>query len=825
MLILAALLMAGVLAGNWISLPPEWAIALALSAAGVALAAVWLGQRCDGAVTQRVGISDDRLGMAAGIADGVRQMALIATVVLTGWANYTWQTAPISPHDLRHLIPDEGAIVTLRGQLMATPERRRAGVVERTSLRIHAESITRRGQSLAARGMVMVTTTNRLGESFYAGQIVEVDGVLIQPEHAKAPGLYDRRESLRRRGIYFELNTDKHTRWNLIRQSSSPRPPLADRFRAWARHNLSRGQPEQDEALELLWAMSLGWRTALTGEVAAPFMRSGTMHFFAISGLHIGLVAGIFVVLLRVLRVPRGWVGVVAIPLLWFYTAATGWQPSAVRATVMMTLILAAWSLKRPVNILNSLGMAAFLILLWDPQQLFRASFQLSFAVVFSLALVMPPIVERLQAGVRPDPFLPRELWPRWRRWVLEPSYWLVGAIAVSFCAWLASLPLIAHYFHLFNPVALLANVPVVACGTLALVSCMGSFICGGWLEPLTILFNHSAWFFMNCMMAISQWTADLPGAWQYVRAPAPWMMAGWYAVLFGVGTGWFFKPNVRRWALSGGGVFVVLLMASWQTDQQEVRITMLPEGPMIHVEASAHTTGLLIDTGDAMAVEYTVQRHLQTRGVDALQAVALTHGIGHHIGGFTNLLAAQPLERVYLSHAKSSSRFQKIVLAELATREGLKNVVSARDTIGPWTVLHPAKADDFSKSTDDALVLRGEFHGVRVLLLSDVGLDGCQAMLARDVDLRADIVVTAIPSYGEPLNPGLLRIINPKVIIIHDSKFPIAERAPMPLLKRLRDSGAQVFSVRAKKGIRLTVTLNGWRIENSVGELCRSQD
>ena len=204
---------------------------------------------------------------------------------------------------------------------------------------------------------------------------------------------------------------------------------------------------------------------------------------------------------------------------------------------------------------------------------------------------------------------------------------------------------------------------------------------------------------------------------------------------------------------------------------------------------------------------------------------MALTHGIGHHIGGFTNLLAAQPLERVYLSHAKSSSRFQKIVLAELATREGLKNVVSARDTIGPWTVLHPAKADDFSKSTDDALVLRGEFHGVRVLLLSDVGLDGCQAMLARDVDLRADIVVTAIPSYGEPLNPGLLRIINPKVIIIHDSKFPIAERAPMPLLKRLRDSGAQVFSVRAKKGIRLTVTLNGWRIENSVGELCRSQD
>lgn len=825
MLIIAVLFMAGVLLGEWITISPVIIFTLALVAAGVTLAAVWLGQRCDGAVTQCVGFLDDRLGMASAVADVVRQVALIATIVLVGWANYTQQTAPISPYDLRHLIPDEGAIITLRGELAATPESRRAGVVERTSLRIRAERITRRGRSQSVHGTVMVTTTNRLAENFYAGQIVEVDGVLIQPERAKAPGLYDRRESLRRRGIYFELNTDKLTRWKLIPQSSPPRRPLADRFRAWGRHNLSRGQPEQDEALELLWAMSLGWRTALTGEVAAPFMRSGTMHFFAISGLHIGLVAGIFVILLRVVRVPRGWVGVVAIPLLWFYTAATGWQPSAVRATVMMTLILAAWSLKRPVNILNSLGMAAFLILLWDPQQLFRASFQLSFAVVFSLALVMPPIVDRLQTRVRPDPFLPRELWPRWRRWILEPSYWLVGAVAISFCAWLASLPLIAHYFHLFNPVALLANVPVVACGTLALASCMGSFICGGWLEPLTVLFNHSAWFFMNCMMAISQWTSDLPGAWQYVRAPAPWMMAGWYAVLFGVGTGWFMKPNVRRWALGGGMVFAISLVAAWQTDRQEVRLTMLPEGPMIHVEASAHTSGLLIDTGDAMAVKYSVQRHLQSRGVDALHAVALTHGVGHHVGGFTNLFAAQPLDRVYLSHAKSSSIYQKTVLAELAQHEGLKQVVSAGDTIGPWKVLHPARADDFSRSTDDALVLRGKFHSVRVLLLSDVGPDGCQAMMARDVDLRADIVVAGIPSYGEPLSPGLLRIINPKVIIIHDSKFPIAERAPKELLNRLRASGAQVFSVRDKKGIHLTITPNGWQIEDSIGVLCRSRN
>jgi ComEC/Rec2-related protein len=715
-------------------------------------------------------------------------------------------------------------MATIRGEIVSSPVLRRSGFADRLQLQVNVNSTRIEGRWQPARGRILISTTNQLGADYFAGQRIQVDGVLGEPDAAASPGLYDHRETLYRRGIHRELRTDEFSHWELLPQSPPPSRPVAHGFRNWARNNLSKGMGESDEALELLWAMSLGWRTALTSEVAAPFMQTGTMHLFAISGLHIALVAGILVALLRVMRLPKNWAGAVAIPLLWFYTAATGWQPSAVRASVMMTLILGSWALKRPVNVLNSLGAAAFLILLWDPQQLFRASFQLSFVVVFSLAIVLPHFNDWLRALIRPDPFLPRQLWSWRRRWLLALGYWVIGGLAVSISAWLASAPLVANYFHLFSPIGLLVNVPVVLCGGLALASCMGSLLCGGWLEPVTVLFNHSAWFFMRCMMAISQWGADFPGAWQYVRSPAPWMMAGWYALLFGLGTGRFLKPAVRRWALGGGVVFALLLVLSWQTDRQEVRITMLPGGPMVHMEAAAHRPGLLIDTGDAMAVEYIVPRHLRTRGVDELSAVALTHGIGHHVGGFTNLLAAQPLERVYLSHAKSLSKYQKTVLKELAQRDGMKRVVAAGDTIGPWTVLHPAKADDFPKSSDDALVLRGEFHGVRVLLLSDLGAEGCQALMAREIGLRADIVVVSIPSYGEPLNPGLLRIIEPRVIVVHDSQFPITKRAPAGLLKRLSASGAKVFSVRVKKGIRLSITSRHWQLENSAGVLWRSR-
>ena len=149
--------------------------------------------------------------------------------------------------------------------------------------------------------------------------------------------------------------------------------------------------PVEDEELRLLWAMTLGWKTALTDEVSEPFMRSGTMHIFAISGLHIALIAGILVAVLRAAQLPRGACGALIVPVIWFYTAATGWQSSAIRSTIMMTVIIAGWSLRRPSNLLNSLAASGFIILVWEPSQLFQASFQLSFFVVLSIALLLPP--------------------------------------------------------------------------------------------------------------------------------------------------------------------------------------------------------------------------------------------------------------------------------------------------------------------------------------------------------------------------------------------------------------------------------------------------
>ena len=754
------------------------------------------------------------LDLAGGLSEIARVVLLMAIVVLMGWFNYTRETSIISPHDLRRTIPENGVIATVRGRIIAPPKIQRFGTRERVQLSVDVSSIRLRESWKVGYGRVVVITTNKLGLAYNVGKQIQVDGVLSPPESASSPNFYDHRQQLLRLGIYHELRADVLSKWAVY--PDLPAPSWSERFRKWGRSVLSRGFPSNDPAIELLCAMSLGWRTGLTGETAEPFMRSGTMHLFAISGLHVALVAGILVALLRVIRMNRQWAGAVAIPLLWFYAGATGWQPSAVRATTMITLVLSAWVFKRPVNLLNSLGMAALLILLWNPQQLFRASFQLSFAVVFSLAIVVPPVVEWLHAQVRPDAYLPQQLWPRWRQWVLWPSYWLASALAVSFGAWLASLPLVAHHFNLFNPVALLANVPVVICGMAALASCLASLLFGEWLEPVSVLFNHAAWFYMNAMMAISHWAADLPGAWQYVRSPDPWMMIGWYVLLFAIGAGWILKAKLRPWLLGVIVVFVSTLFWAWKADRIEVRISFLPDGPVIHMEGE---NGMLIDCGDERMVEYVIPRHLRARGTDKVGVLVLTHSVKHHAGGVVDLLEEQPVTQVCLSHARSTSKVHKMVLETLGS-SNRKRIVSAGDKIGYWEVLHPALGEDYSRSSDDALVLVGEFHGVRILLMSDLGGEGRQALIKRDIDLRADVLVVSVPDRSSVLGLGMLRLVQPKVVLVHDCDFPVTERAPTDWLKEIRSSGAQVFSVRKLGGIRLTVKPDDWRLEDSQGIL-----
>lgn len=736
-------------------------------------------------------------GFLALFAPATRRVALPALLVLVGWAHLNLRCAVLSPHDLRRIAGPEPDWVTVRGTLCATPQLRRTDESAREPWRTLAEvdvlQLRRRGEWLPAVGRVRVSTPGRLGAGYFGGRQVEVTGVLRLPDVSRAEGLFDYRRHLCWRGMYYELRSQGADDWRLTGPADGARPPLGDRFQRWAQAALARGLPVEDEPLRLQWAMVLGWRTALTEEVAEPFMRSGTMHIFAISGLHVALIAKILVRSLCLLRLPRGGCGLVVLPALWFYTAATGWQASAIRSTIMMSVVLLGWTLRRPGDLLNSLFSAAFLILVWDPRQLFQAGFQLSFFVVLSLVLCQPPIERWQRERLQPDPWLPEALRPEWRRRLDRPLSWLVSASAASLAAWLGSLPLVAYYFHLVTPVSLLANLVIVPLSGLALVCGLGSLACATWLPAVSELFNHAGWLWMSAMAALSRMAASWPGACFHTVAPPFWLMAVYYLVLTLALSGWLFQ---RRHWVPLAGLFAGVLLASLihQKRSAPVQITVLPlrGGDSLLVEAPGRRRDLLVDTGDEAGAQWTVIPFLRARGVNRLPAMALTHGDVRHVGGAPALAARFRTDAWFVSPLRFRSTVYRRVCGELpAARRG---VVERGDHLQGWQVLHPAADDRYAAADDGALVLRSEVHGFRILLVSDLGRLGWRTLLEREADLAADVLVAGLPGRTDVLSEEVLAAVRPRAVILSASESAAPDRVPRALWLRLQRRHLPVF-------------------------------
>lgn len=785
------------------------------------IAGILIGEFVVAPVAVLLGISLG-LGAIAILWSAARLVLLYPLIVLTGWTGQTLSTAIISPNDLRTILRDQPAIATIEGRITETPSLRvsEAGdhVMNRTQARLEARLIQIQNKDWQpARGVVIVRAPH-LVTNLLSGQIVRVSGVVGPPKGALAEGLFDYANWLRRQGIYYELQASEEQDWQVL--ASPAGAPFADRFRDWARAALTRGLPREDESLRLEWALTLGWKPALTEEVSEPFIRAATYHIFAVDGLRMAIVFGIVFGLLRVLRLPRAVCGAVLIPLIWFYVALTGWPASAIRATVMLTIIIIGWTLKRPSDLINSLFAAALIILVWQPQQLFQAGFQLSFLVVLCLVLMAPILHEWGKRLIAPDPLLPVSLRPRWPAVVTIPGFFMWGVLLSSFAAWVGSLPLVAYYFNIFTPVSTPANLwAVPACG-LVLISNLSSLLLAGWFPAASELFNHSGWALMESIRGTSAWFAELPKAYWYVSAPSLFTSILYYGLLLGLLTGWLLSSKLRPWKI--GLVAVAVGCWLWQEIALASRtaITILPVNgsAAIYCDFPGKEKDVLIDCGNANAIRWITKPFLRSRGVNRLSNLVLTHGDANHIGGATEIGDLFAVRHVWASPVRFRSPVYRQALDYFNQTPGRVREMKKDDRVDSWLVLHPEAADHFAQADDNALVLMGQIGRAKLLFLSDLGRPGQRALLERTPDLRADIVVSGMPQAGEPLSDALLDAVNPLVIVVTDAEYPASHRATAKLRDRLAKRKVPVLYTRSASAIRIRPGKQGWELSTMSG-------
>lgn len=257
------------------------------------------------------------------------------------------------------------------------------------------------------------------------------------------------RRLMRRRG--FSGTMSVYERNLLFRNPEEHRSLHARAVERFARLGLS----EQADAL--VRAMAAGDKSRLTSDLRDRYARAGFSHLLAVSGLHTGIVFGLVYLLfgwLFLLRRGHLFYHLLATAAIWLFVAVAGFPPSAVRAAVMFTLVQGALFAGQEYVALNTLAIAAFAMLMWQPAWLGDISFQLSFvAVAFLLAWGIP-----LQCRLRTH------------RRFLDAA---IGAVVVSFVAGFATAPLVAHTFGMvplagivLNPIAILPAAAIVLGGT-----------------------------------------------------------------------------------------------------------------------------------------------------------------------------------------------------------------------------------------------------------------------------------------------------------------------------------------------------------------------
>ena len=642
------------------------------------------------------------------------------------------------------------------------------------------------------------------------------------------PGRYDHESAMELQGLSCAASVSDGRRIVPMGPGYLPLPrAFLERLQRPVRDFFTRKLDPEDRAL--FCALILGERQDITHELREPFNNTGLGHVLAVSGLHIGLVAGIAFFLLKG-ALSRSYklalhtdiqklaALLTCLPVVG-YTCLAGFHVTTQRAMIMVLVFLWSLILQREREVWSTLALAGLLILAIDPHALFSIPFQLSFSAVIGILWLTPPLLNKALPSQKPHRHKPRIIN---RLWI-----YIVGLIVVSFSAMVFLTPLISFYFHRISLVSIPANITVVP-------------ILGLWVIPLGLLSavtlplsSEAAGLFLqlgvvglHAMMGIIRFCSSLPWSSFWVITPNHFEMSMFYMLILLLV---FFK----RWSWAKAGIlllaFLVLADIGYWTYRvrfnRDLKVTffdvgqgnsalvLFPGGKRMLIDGGGFARDYF-DVGKMVVAPYLW--HSKIWGIDYL---VLSHPDSDHMNGLRFIARAFGPKELWHNGDKVEKGPYEELMA-IAESQKIKKLVHADLAIGRQIngvtveVLHPQPGarpldlyDSSNRLNNNSLVLKISYLGTSFLFPGDLEQEGTKVLISNaGTSLKSDILLS--PHHGSPSanSEEFLQMVGPRICVISSGeKSPFATHHHQ-ILKRLENIGCKVFRVSRVGAVQFTV-------------------
>lgn len=630
--------------------------------------------------------------------------------------------------------------------------------------------------------------------SYRCGDRIMAKGEFQIPSGRRNPGGFDYKAYLKGQDIYHIMSVNSHDVSYLGSKGVHSISDLFMNIKQSLTDSVDRFMPYPENAL--LKGILFGYTADMPDMISEAYSATGMAHILAVSGMNVAFIPLIIYFIFKPFNSKPRFADGIAMAAIWVYAAISGLSPSVSRAAVMLSVLLGGRLLNRKADTLNSLFIAAIIILIINPLDIYNIGFMLSFAATAALLSIYKPI-EGFLAG-----FMPKAL---------------AEICAATLASQIATLPIIAYYFNQVPILSLLANIAIIPFNGFIFLAGLALSALGVILPVVASAIAYPLYIILRSVNIFTLAMADIP--WMAVKVPSPSLLliVAYYITICAAFL-WrrMSKRQVTSVAVALAFIVTMETIDIWQ-DNDRLKVVFLDvgQGDSIFISTPSHKN-ILIDGGNRIdyvddgfdAGQSIVLPYLRHNGIMRLDLMAYSHPDSDHMGGLASIMNELRVDTVLYSIYDEEFLSSALDKGAHVVKLAQGDQIEVDDGV-VLRVLYPPAQPSFDGGNNSSLVLKLEYRDFSLLLPGDIEADA-ENKLIQDADLESTVIKVPHHGSGTSSTDDFIAAVNSDIAVISVGNNNFGQPSD-DVIRRYYDTGAQVY--RTDKHGAVSIVTDGWNV------------